>query len=410
MPQFSDDLFLGPAITYMGTGNANASASFTGSIATTTLTVTAMLSGDSLVVGQYIDGSGVTNGTFITAFGTGTGGTGTYTVNTSQTASSTTMIANGNAFLGDPSPMSLGVGPLGRIYVWDTVPQALVANNIAASQTPVAAGAVTLTAGTSVKSVVTNNGTVLQLDVPRAVSVTTSTAAVATLSSVAVTGTGGQISYTSQAGLATGQRVVVSGTLSGTATITGYTNPTTYILTAVTATTATLTTTAGAAVVTTAGTTTGLTFTLGVAPVAFTVSGYDYYGQAMSEAITSSASVSTAVNGKKAFYQISSIAVAGATGTAITIGTTDILGIPVRVTDAGYIARAGYNNTLAEDAGTFVAAATATATTTTGDVRGTYVPSAATDGIKRVVMGILLPAIAVGPNAIRVGALGVTQA
>ena len=410
MPQFSDDLFLGPAITYMGTGNANASASFTGSIATTTLTVTAMLSGDSLVVGQYIDGSGVTNGTFITAFGTGTGGTGTYTVNTSQTASSTTMIANGNAFLGDPSPMSLGVGPLGRIYVWDTVPQALVANNIAASQTPVAAGAVTLTAGTSVKSVVTNNGTVLQLDVPRAVSVTTSTAAVATLSSVAVTGTGGQISYTSQAGLATGQRVVVSGTLSGTATITGYTNPTTYILTAVTATTATLTTTAGAAVVTTAGTTTGLTFTLGVAPVAFTVSGYDYYGQAMSEAITSSASVSTAVNGKKAFYQISSIAVAGATGTAITIGTTDILGIPVRVTDAGYIARAGYNNTLAADAGTFVAAETATATTTTGDVRGTYVPSAATDGIKRVVMGILLPAIAVGPNAIRVGALGVTQA
>ena len=410
MPQFSDDLFLGPAITYMGTGNANASASFTGSIATTTLTVTAMLSGDSLVVGQYIDGSGVTNGTFITAFGTGTGGTGTYTVNTSQTASSTTMIANGNAFLGDPSPMSLGVGPLGRIYVWDTVPQALVANNIAASQTPVAAGAVTLTAGTSVKSVVTNNGTVLQLDVPRAVSVTTSTAAVATLSSVAVTGTGGQISYTSQAGLATGQRVVVSGTLSGTATITGYTNPTTYILTAVTATAATLTTTAGAAVVTTAGTTTGLTFTLGVAPVAFTVSGYDYYGQAMSEAITSSASVSTAVNGKKAFYQISSIAVAGATGTAITIGTTDILGIPVRVTDAGYIARVGYNGVLAEDAGTFVVAATATATTTTGDVRGTYVPSGATDGIKRLVMGILLPAIAVGPNAIRVGALGVTQA
>jgi hypothetical protein len=130
----------------------------------------------------------------------------------------------------------------------------------------------------------------------------------------------------------------------------------------------------------------------------------------MSEAITSSASVSTAVNGKKAFYQISSIAVAGATGTAITIGTTDILGIPVRVTDAGYIARVGYNGVLAEDAGTFVVAATATATTTTGDVRGTYVPSGATDGIKRLVMGILLPAIAVGPNAIRVGALGVTQA
>ena len=32
------------------------------------------------------------------------------------------------------------------------------------------------------------------------------------------------------------------------------------------------------------------------------------------------------------------------------------------------------------------------------------------DGIKRLVVGILLPAIAVGPNATRVGALGVTQA
>jgi hypothetical protein len=308
----------------MGTGNANASASFTGSIATTTLTVTAMLSGDSLVVGQYIDGSGVTNGTYITAFGTGTGRTGTYTVSASQTAASTTMIANGNALLGDPAPMDLGVGPLGRIYVWDTVPQALVANNIAATQTPAAAGAITLTAGTSVKSVVTLNGTVLQLDVPRAVSVTTG------------------------AGSPTARN--------------------------------------------------------------FTVSGYDYYGQAMSEVIASSGTASTAVNGKKAFYQISGITVSGGTVVAITIGTTDILGIPVRVTDAGYIARAGYNNTLAEDAGTFVAAATATATTTTGDVRGTYVPSAATDGIKRLVMGILLPAIAVGPNAIRVGALGVTQA
>jgi len=243
MPHFSDDLFLGPAVSFIGTSNANTSATFTGSIATTTLTVTAMLSGDTLVVGQYVDGSGVTNGTYITAFVSGAGGIGTYTVNTSQTASSTTMTANGNALLNDPSSMDLGVGPLGRIYVFDTVPQALVANNIAATQTPAAAGSITLTAGTSVKSVVTPNGTVLQLDVPRAVSVTTSTAAVATLSSVAVTGTGGQISYTSQAGLATGQRVVVSGTLSGTATITGYTNPTTYILTAVTATTATLTTT-----------------------------------------------------------------------------------------------------------------------------------------------------------------------
>lgn len=71
---------------------ANAAAVVTGSIATTTLTVTAVTSG-ALSVGQTISGSGVTAGTKITALGTGLGGTGTYTVDTSQTASSTTITA-----------------------------------------------------------------------------------------------------------------------------------------------------------------------------------------------------------------------------------------------------------------------------------------------------------------------------
>jgi hypothetical protein len=411
MPQFSDDLFLGSAPTFMGTGLNPNTASVTGSIATTVLTVTAVLSGDPLSVGQFIDGTGVTDGTFITAFGTGTGGVGTYTVNTSQTASSTTIYANGNAFLNDPSSMDLGVGPLGRIYVFDVVPQAAVASNIAASQTPAGAGNLTLTAGTSVRSVVRANGaTALQLDCPRAVSVTTATAAAVTLSTVVIAGTGGQITFASQAGLVTGQRLTISGTLGGTGTITGYTNPTTYALTAVTATSATLTTTAGAAVVTTAGTPTGLTYTLGASPVVLTVSGFDYYGQAMSEAITSSAAVSTTVAGKKAFYQISTVAIAGATGTAVTFGTTQLLGLPVRVTDGGYICHVGWNNAFAIDGGSLVAAATVPATTTTGDVRGTFSPSSAPDGIKRLVVGIMLPGIAVGPNATRTGALGVTQA
>lgn len=67
-------------------------AVFTGTIAGTTLTVSAVASG-ALAVGQVISGAGVTAGTKITALGTGTGGTGTYTVDTSQTASSTTISA-----------------------------------------------------------------------------------------------------------------------------------------------------------------------------------------------------------------------------------------------------------------------------------------------------------------------------
>ena len=328
MPQFSDDLFLGPAETYMGTGLRPYTSTFTGSIATTTLTVTALLTGSPIVLGMYIDGTSVTDGSYITAFGTGTGGAGTYTVSASSTASSTTITGHTNVPLDNPAPMDLGVGPLGRIYVWDIVPQALVTNNIAASQTPAAAGSLTLTAGTSVKSVVRQDGqTVLQLDCPRAVQLTT-----------------------------------VSGTITTSRTI--------------------------------------------------TVSGYDYYGQAMSEAIATGTTSSAVANvaGKKAFFQITSIAISGALPVAIIVGTTDVLGIPVRVFNVSYIASVKSNNTLAQDAGTFVAAATATATTTTGDVRGTYAPATASNGIVRTTMGILLPAIAVGPNATRVGALGVTQA
>lgn len=64
----------------------------TASIATTTLTVTAVTSGE-LSIGQVISGTGVTVGTRIVAFLTGTGGTGTYTVDVSQTVASTTISA-----------------------------------------------------------------------------------------------------------------------------------------------------------------------------------------------------------------------------------------------------------------------------------------------------------------------------
>lgn len=66
------------------------SAKFTASIAGPTMTVTAVSDG-ALAVGQVIDSFGVTAGTTITALGSGTGGTGTYTVGTSQTVASQEM-------------------------------------------------------------------------------------------------------------------------------------------------------------------------------------------------------------------------------------------------------------------------------------------------------------------------------
>ena len=325
MPQFSDDLFLGPAITYMGTGlrpYSTTATGGTGSVSSSTLTITALNFGAPIVVGMYVDGTSVTDGTYITAFGTGTGGTGTYTLNQAiNIANTTSLTFHANEPFENPAPMSTGIGPLGRIYVWDVVPQAAVANNVATAQTT--SSTITLTAGTSVKSVVTAYGTVLQLDCPRALSI-----------------------------------------VSGTGTLTDRN---------------------------------------------VTITGYDYYGQPMSEVIATGTVQSTTVPGKKAFYQISGATISGALGATIAIGTNDLLGIPVRVTDGGYICHVGWNGSFTIDGGTFVAAATATATTTTGDVRGTFDPSSATDGIKRLVVGIMLPGIAVGPNATRVGALGVNQ-
>ena len=75
-------------------GNASI---FTGSISTTTLTVSAVTQGTISIAAPfqtlYTTGSGFTAGTTITAAGTGTGGTGTYTVSASQTVSSSTFYA-----------------------------------------------------------------------------------------------------------------------------------------------------------------------------------------------------------------------------------------------------------------------------------------------------------------------------
>ena len=122
--------------------------------------------------------------------------------------------------------------------------------------------------------------------------------------------------------------------------------------------------------------------------------------------------MSTAVNTTKAFYQVSSISIAGATGTALTVGTTDVFGMPVRVIDGSYIVNAGYNNTVGFDSPTAFVKADMTnpATSSTGDVRGTYNPSSAPDGTKRLVVAIAVPAIGSGPNSTRQGSLGVTQA
>jgi hypothetical protein len=95
----------GTIITAFGTGsggvgtytvsasqNLNFDAQFTASIATTVLTVTAVANG-VIANNDYVYGSTVSVDTLITSLGTGTGGTGTYNINNSQTVGSSTIFS-----------------------------------------------------------------------------------------------------------------------------------------------------------------------------------------------------------------------------------------------------------------------------------------------------------------------------
>ena len=81
----------------------------TASISGTTMTVASVTSG-VLQIGQTLEGAGVTDGTIITDFGTGTGGAGTYTVSASQSVGSTTIYAINWTFLPASDGAFLGGG------------------------------------------------------------------------------------------------------------------------------------------------------------------------------------------------------------------------------------------------------------------------------------------------------------
>lgn len=215
-----------------------------------------------------------------------------------------------------PGTIGRGVGPLGRVYVFDIVPDAPSATAVCAAQAVAGAGNATINGASA-------SGGVATLDVARAVNVDSS-----------------NIGDTTQT---------------------------------------------------------------------VTITGTDYWGQAQTEEIAMNGT--TAVAGKKAFKTITAVAVDAALAGNLTVGSTDVFGLPYRITDAGYILRAGWAGALADDAGTFVAAdTTSPATATTGDVRGTFDPSSAANGSRRLVLALGLTALQAGPNATQTGAIGVTPA
>lgn len=144
----------------------------------------------------------------------------------------------------------------------------------------------------------------------------------------------------------------------------------------------------------------------------FLISGFDIYGYPMSQRITGAA-IGTATT-TKAFKYIQSIVPAGTiSGTALTVGTTDVIGLPMRsdlfpTGGSGVDIQVYWNGALITAATGYVAAVTTNpATTTTGDVRGTYALQSASDATKRLIV-FASPSNA--NLATATGLVGVTQA
>jgi hypothetical protein len=109
--------------------------------------------------------------------------------------------------------------------------------------------------------------------------------------------------------------------------------------------------------------------------VNWTVSGYDVYGYPMSEVIATAAD-STAVAGKKAFKYISSVTPSASSTGTHSVGTGTVFGFALRTDTFGDVlvnyATSTQNPTLITANTGYVASVRTYATTTTGDVRGTY--------------------------------------
>lgn len=120
-----------------------------------------------------------------------------------------------------------------------------------------------------------------------------------------------------------------------------------------------------------------------------TVTGTDEYGVTMVE----SSGSGTSMAGKKAFKTITDISVS-ANVTGLTVGTGDVLGLPMLLAQLGQVL-AELEDGVAATAGTIVKGDQATATATTGDVRGTVDANSAADGAKSFQ---LIAALAVPGN------------
>lgn len=118
----------------------------------------------------------------------------------------------------------------------------------------------------------------------------------------------------------------------------------------------------------------------------FTVAGYDIYGAPMTEAIVSDPASSLTVSGLKAWKYISSITPNFTDGTYnYSVGTNDVFGLPLASNYFGDVS-INYQSAVITASAGYLAGVETLATSSTGDVRGTYALQSASNGTNRLIV------------------------
>jgi hypothetical protein len=117
-------------------------------------------------------------------------------------------------------------------------------------------------------------------------------------------------------------------------------------------------------------------------PGTISFTGTDYYGAILSEKILGPNGSLSPGNGLKAFKTVTAGTLETAMTYSISIGHGDTLGLPFCL-EGAYDVLSVYVDSTASTTSTITAADTNTATASTGDVRGTILPSTAPNGVRK---------------------------
>lgn len=126
--------------------------------------------------------------------------------------------------------------------------------------------------------------------------------------------------------------------------------------------------------------------------VTVTVSGFDYGKQPMVSSYTGAVATSSNTI-PKAFKYIRSVTITGTAGQNLSVGTTNIFGLPYYIADKGYLLSPSYGGTVLTVSATSVGVTT-TPSATTNDVRGLVTSPSNPDGSTNLVVPIYVAGVA----------------